>query len=111
VRAAIAHFARFFEREGRRHFAIEEELLLPSLPADNPHWAEAVRQIREDHDAIRGAADMPRALSISEARALGDRLNDHVRFEERVAFEILERSLDPQELARLGRAIESAHEK
>ena len=31
--AAVDHFLEFFEREGRRHFAIEEELLLPALRA------------------------------------------------------------------------------
>jgi hemerythrin-like domain-containing protein len=104
LHAAADHFARFFEREGRRHFTIEEELLLPSLPADMPEWAEATRRIRDDHEAIRAAADSPGDLSVVEARALGDRLNEHVRFEERVAFAMLERTLDPLELQRLGRA-------
>jgi len=108
VRAASAHFARFFELEGRRHFDIEEELLLPALPGDDPEWAEAVRRISDDHDALRALADAAGELSVSEARALGERLGDHVRFEERVAFVILERRLDPHELERLGRAIEAA---
>jgi hypothetical protein len=35
-------------------------------------------------------------------RALGGRLNDHVRFEERQLFEILERRLPEEQLLRLG---------
>jgi hemerythrin-like domain-containing protein len=108
ARAAAEHFARFFEREGRRHFDIEEELLLSCLPADMPEWAEAAGRIREDHDAIRAAADAPSALTVSAARALGWRLAEHVRFEERVAFEILERNLSSRELEQLGRAIAAA---
>ena len=108
ARAAAEHFARFFEREGRRHFAIEEELLLPCLPADLPEWAEAVRRIRDDHDAIRAAAAASGALTVSEARELGRRLAEHVRFEERVAFELLERNLSERELERLGEAVAAA---
>lgn len=108
VREAVAHFTRFIEDEGRRHFEIEERLLLPALPADDPEWAAAVRRIREDHAAIRAAATAPSGFSVSDAQALGRRLTEHVRFEERVAFEILERRLDPDELDRLGRAVEAA---
>jgi hemerythrin-like domain-containing protein len=102
---AVSRFAAFFEDEGRRHFEIEERLLLPALPADDPEWADTVRRIREDHDAIRAAAAAVNELSVSDARVLGQRLMEHVRFEERVAFELLERHLPPDELQRLGRAV------
>jgi hypothetical protein len=101
--AAIAGFQEFFEREGRRHFAIEEELVLPALPADDPEWAAGVERVRDDHAAIRAAAG---ALGdAADARALGERLNDHVRFEERTLFPLIERRLAGAELERLGAAI------
>jgi hemerythrin-like domain-containing protein len=108
VADAVAHFAAFFEGEGRRHFEIEERVLLSALPADNPEWAEAVHRIRQDHDAIRTAAATAGDLSFFDAQALGRRLTEHVRFEERVAFAILERDLSSDELDRLGRAVEAA---
>jgi hypothetical protein len=104
--AAIAGFQEFFEREGRRHFAIEEELVLPALPADDPEWAAGVERVRDDHAAIRAGAG---ALGdAADARALGERLHDHVRFEERTLFPFIERRLAGAELERLGAAIAAA---
>jgi Hemerythrin HHE cation binding domain len=116
VADAIARFQRFFAAEGRRHFAIEEDLLVPALPGDDPEWAPGVARVRGDHDAIRAAADAlaePRAAGdagelVAAARALGERLTAHVRFEERELFAVLERRLDPAALARLGAAVARA---
>jgi len=113
VAEAITRFQRFFAQEGRRHFAIEEELLLPALPADDAEWAPCIARIRDDHDAIRAdavaLADRDDAqTAVPRARALGERLAAHVRFEERVAFEVLERRLSPRELARLGQTVADA---
>jgi len=106
VQEATAYFRAFFEREGRRHFAIEERLVLPALSADDPEWAPGVRRVLDDHAAIRAAADA--AHDAQSARALGERLNDHVRFEERTLFAIIERRLAPEALQRLGQAIARA---
>jgi hemerythrin-like domain-containing protein len=113
VMDAIAHFRRFFDREGRRHFAIEEQLLLPALPADDPEWAPCIARVREDHEAIRaaaaGLADPGAATDpVTDARALGERLAAHVRLEERVVFELLERRLSESALERLGAAVSAA---
>jgi hemerythrin HHE cation binding domain-containing protein len=108
VAAAIAHFLDFFEREGRRHFAIEERLLLPALPADDAEWGPCVARIREDHAALREAADAPPDGDVEAAHALGERLAVHVRFEERTAFQIVERRLALPELERLGAAVDAA---
>jgi hypothetical protein len=104
--AAMAHFREFFEREGRRHFAIEERLILPALPAGDPDWARGVARVLADHAAIRAAADD--LHDAAGARALGERLNDHVRFEERTLFAIVERRLAADDLQRLGEAIAEA---
>jgi hemerythrin HHE cation binding domain-containing protein len=112
VADAVAHFQQFLEREGRRHFAIEERLLLPALPAD-AEWAPYVARVRDDHATIRAAAATladPSQMDdpVGSARALGERLATHVRFEERAVFDILERRLTPLELERLGQAVADA---
>lgn len=104
--AAVAHFREFFEREGRRHFEIEEQLVLPALPADDPEWAPGVARVRDDHSAIRAAAAAD--LAPADARSLGARLTEHVRFEERSLFPLLERRLQADGLERLGAAIARA---
>src|SRR3954447_12192771 len=99
VDQAVAHFQLFFTHQGRPHFTLEEEHLLPALPADDPEWGPLAQRVRDDHAAIRAQAEALDALEgderIAAARALGERLNDHVRFEERVLFALLEDRLEP----------------
>jgi hypothetical protein len=106
VAAAVAYFQAFFASEGERHFQIEEQLLLPALPESDPEWAEPVKRVRDDHAVVRAGVAID--ADVAAARLLGERLNDHVRFEERVLFEILERRLPPDELEALGRAVAQA---
>ncbi|MEA2124445.1 MAG: hypothetical protein QOI80_1227 [Solirubrobacteraceae bacterium] len=106
--AAVTRFLAFFEREGRGHFELEEEVLLPVLPADDAEWGPAVERVHADHAAIRREADalaVGGGPSLTAVRALGRRLHDHVRFEERQLFEVAERRLSAEELSRLGRAL------
>jgi hemerythrin-like domain-containing protein len=103
VNAAIGHFRAFFETEGGRHFEIEERCLVSALPADDPEWSAAVDRMLDDHHVIREAASelATGADRVALARSLGDRLHEHVRFEERVLFQLLERRLTVEELERL----------
>jgi hemerythrin-like domain-containing protein len=107
---AVEHFLRFFEDEGRRHFEIEEELVLPALPGDDVDWSASVARVREDHEAIRAAAAelVSGGGDVDAARALGERLHDHVRFEERALFPMLEARLSHDDLRALGEAIARA---
>lgn len=105
----MEHFQRFFTDEGNKHFEIEEALVLPALRADEPEWSAGVARVLEDHSAIRqAAAALDATTPPEEANALGERLNDHIRFEERELFEVLERRLETRELERLGKAIAEA---
>src|SRR5512146_2678950 len=76
-------FFDFWNGGGRRHFQIEEEVLLP-------HWAKyaevdrpGVARMLEEHLAIRREALRLKAgeASLEEAQELGRLLHDHVRFE------------------------------
>jgi len=111
VEAVIERFLAFWAAEGRRHFEIEEGHLLGALPADDPEWAPGVARVRADHAAIRAAATTLAdggGNRLSTARTTGERLRDHVRFEERELFTLLERRLAPEELERVGEAIARA---
>jgi hemerythrin-like domain-containing protein len=104
--AAVASFREFWaEHTRRRHFEIEEELLLPALAGDT-EWDEMAARIRRDHEQIRAQAGT--LATVADANSLGQLLNDHVRFEEREAFELLETRLDPDRLAELGAEIRAA---
>ena len=106
LEAALAHLRAFWEPEGRRHFEIEEELLLDALPDTDAQWREAAKRVRAEHDDIR--AQVASVGDVASAHELGRALHDHVRFEERELFALLEQRLPETELARLGVAI-AAH--
>lgn len=102
---AVERFRDFWSAHGRRHFEIEERLLLPAIEGDED-WDAMADRVREEHEKIRTRAE--RLGTLDAARELGQLLNDHVRFEERELFELLEARLEPGGLSQLGREIELA---
>jgi hemerythrin-like domain-containing protein len=107
---ASTAFSRFWDLE-RDHFRLEEEILLPHWAAHAELDAPAVRRMLDDHLAIRAdALRLAREeLSLEQLHALGTRLHDHVRFEERELFPMIEAALDAEALDRLGLAVAAAH--
>lgn len=108
-------FLDCFER-GSSHFRAEEELLLPAFArhtgVDDP---AIVRVLREHADLPGRAQDLERSADPDPAalHVLGERLESHIRFEERVLFPMIEEALSLNELARLGAAFalaEADHE-
>ena len=105
-----AHFLSFWESEGRRHFRVEEEVLLPAYarhaPADSP---EVVRVLTE-HVRIRCFAAELAEDRVPTARLheLGRLLAGHIRHEERTLFGLIEAALAPAQLSELAAAITEA---
>ena len=100
VAMVAARFLAFFVGDGERHFVQEEALLLPLIPEDE---AAARQRLIDEHAQIRSRA---RALGEEPSRAaaagLGELLADHVRFEERELFPMLEERLSSTTLAEVG---------
>jgi hemerythrin-like domain-containing protein len=105
-------FLEFWKTEGQHHFRVEEEVLLPGWALHCPVDRVAVARMLEEHLAIRRGALRAGAkeASLEELRDLGRLLDDHVRFEERELFPMVERALAPEDLGRLAIAIERAEE-
>jgi hemerythrin-like domain-containing protein len=110
VATATSAFSQFWDVE-QHHFRIEEEVLLPHWAASTEVEQAAVERMLADHLAIRrDALRLERGgLSLDGLRALGTRLHDHVRFEERELFPLIEQALDDDALAQLGAALAVAH--
>lgn len=108
--AARRSFLEFWRPEGRHHFRVEEEVLLPGWALKAPVDEPGVARMLDDHLAIRREALRLEAgeASLEELRELGVRLDSHVRFEERQLFPMIEAALDPESLDRLAVAIEAA---
>jgi len=112
VVAASRDFLAFWESDGQHHFRVEEEVLLPGWALHCPVDRVAVARMLEEHLAIRRGVLRAAAAeaSIEELAELGQLLDDHVRFEERELFPMIEEALDPGDLNRLAAAIERAEE-
>lgn len=96
---ALARLDAFLRERGVEHFAVEEALFTPELCATDPRWSAAVARMLVEHADIRARAGT--VADVAAAHALGEALHDHVRFEERELFAIVEACLDDRELARL----------
>ncbi len=107
---ATQDFLAFWDEEGRKHFRIEEEVLLPGWAAYGEIDRAGIARMLEEHLAIRREALRLAAgeLSLVQVHELGDLLHDHVRFEERQLFVAAEAALDDAALGRLAVAIELA---
>lgn len=109
--AAVAHiFLAYWADDGRRHFRVEEEVLLPGWALAAEVDRDGVSRMLGEHLWIRRAALRLEAgdASLDEVHALGQLLHDHVRFEERTLFPMVEAALDDEALDRLAAQIERA---
>jgi hemerythrin-like domain-containing protein len=109
--AACRELLDFWTSHGSRHFQIEEDVLLPAWleldpAADGEMAARTVREHLEIRTAVRRARHSDSDLN--DLRAVGKLLADHVRFEERELFPLIESRLDSASLADLGREIDAA---
>jgi hemerythrin-like domain-containing protein len=100
----------FWREHGAVHFRIEEEILLPAYATVGDPADEAVVRVLVDHVWIRERMERLESgeLDVLEVHELGDRLERHVRHEERVLFPLVEDALDPVALAALGERIAAA---
>lgn len=85
----------YWEQHIKKHFHEEEEILLKFIPSDN----KMAIQLREEHDNIRelilSIDQKPDTITIG---LLADFISRHIRFEERVLFNYLEKTLSPEQL-------------
>jgi len=107
--ARAGDFISFFRTETLQHFREEEETVFP-LVVEAPEAEAALRQVMLEHLRIHAlVAALRRELdaghpSRATMETLGELLQAHVRFEEKVVFPLIESTVDPGELHGLGLA-------
>lgn len=110
VQSSAMLFADFILEHETRHFALEESLLLPALPAGK-RGEQLAERVLADHRHLCAAAEQLRLErvqpSVDLAHSLGARLRAHIRLEERELFPYLEESLDRASLDEIGAQIEA----
>jgi len=110
-RAQVDRVVSFFAHTLLAHFDVEEAHLFPVVVAHLPGEADLVAQLLDEHDAMRTQVrDLERDPTTGlEARlpSLGRVLEAHVRREERVLFETMQREMKPADLETLGTQLRS----
>lgn len=106
----LGDFLDFWFGVGHLHFRAEEEVLLPAYSAYGDASRDEVVRVLVDHIVIRREAHELGALTDDpepgRLQALGERLDAHVRHEERVLFPLIEEALPDDELARVARGVD-----
>lgn len=98
-----AKLSRRFEAELEPHFRVEEEVLLPALRRAGA--GVVADTIEADHAFLRANVAAARAGDAQAAQALGERLQAHVRFEERELLPACEELLPDQVLDDVARRV------
>lgn len=90
----------FWEKGGRAHFREEEDILLPAFARVTSVDLPEIKQMLIDHVVIRASMDALKEAKdpLSLMGELGERLQRHVRLEERVIFPMIEKALSEDTL-------------
>jgi len=104
-----AEIQQIFEQEIALHFATEEKEVFPAAVRFH-ELQPLIEELLAEHVVLRGlfAESASRTLGVTGLRVFADRLSRHVRKEERELFESMQRRMSVDELAALGRALETA---
>jgi hemerythrin-like domain-containing protein len=93
-----------FENDLEQHFVNEEQNLFTLLPADNALRQKAERQHEELRAMIRQMAGNEGMLQ-DKLNEFANLLDEHIRFEERELFIIIETECDPVLLSKAGEQV------
>ena len=113
---ALGDVVEFFDAHGALHFRVEEEVLFPLYVREGgaDPTDDSIVRLLTDHVWIRARIAALRdasAPSVSELHELGERLDDHIRHEERVLFLAIEEALSEEQLSELARAVAAAESR
>ena len=101
----------FWEGDGRAHFRLEEEVLLPAYAAHGDPYDRLVAHVLCDHVAIRHRIDVLTrrpGSTLVDLHELGVQLAAHIRLEERELFPLIESTMPAEQLVALAGALERA---
>lgn len=95
----IAAFVQWFwQNHLQEHFRQEEQFLIPFLPKEN----ELVLRMLEEHLDIEALIHINENIPDSDILTqLGDKLHDHIRFEERVLFPFAETTIQSADMKKI----------
>jgi hemerythrin-like domain-containing protein len=109
LEAWLAEIEQHFSQEIQIHFVAEEDVLFPAARRF-PELALLVEELLADHATLRELflRAAARNMSAQTLPGFAQQLSHHIRKEERQLFERLQELMAPEELAKLGAALQAA---
>jgi hemerythrin-like domain-containing protein len=111
---AARKFLRFWEEDTSHHFREEEEVLLAVYARyDGDLGAEPIREMVADHARLRGLVmtlieeDRSGEVGTDTLHEIGERLEAHIRLEERCVFPLVEATLPEEGLEEVGARLQT----
>lgn len=111
AKEARAEFLTYWGERGHVHFRLEEELLLPAYAGYGDPHHPVVARVLCDHALIRNRADElgpELAPTVTFLHELGDSLFEHIRFEERKLFPLIEQAMPAEALVAVSQELNEA---
>jgi len=113
LREAAARFAGFWRSDLQRHFAQEEQIVLPLLAKYKAEDAAEIRETLEQHSAIakligelnEKLAPQEEVIEATLLTNLAESLRRHIRYEESELFPAVEASVPEEELWLMNRRL------
>ena len=107
IEELIGQLEKFWQKELDGHFRAEEGILFPVVGLKISACRTLVERALEEHKTLRGYLEFLKAKPSEEAARqsltwFADLLTNHIRFEERELFPLIESSLSPAEFDRIG---------
>ncbi len=100
----------FYQEHLVRHFAVEEEKVFPTAQQSVAEAAPIVTKLLEQHEWFRSTAPAMKgreeAVTRDELVTFGQRLEEHIRIEDRELFPLMEEHIEPSVLEKLEKDVQ-----
>ena len=83
----------FYQHHLKPHFEIEERYLFPALDPENAFVKKAI----SDHHKLNQLFEKP-YLTSKDLGEIAEELENHIRFEERILFDEIQKNAEPEKL-------------
>jgi hemerythrin-like domain-containing protein len=107
----IVNYFNYFTREHLEpHFQLEERLIFPVLAKNDLLRKEAEHQHQEIRSLIKQIS-LEKSLIYDQLSLFADKLEAHIRFEERKLFQHLQLELSDHDLENMNLSVQEIHQK
>lgn len=99
----------FFKEDLEKHFAEEEEMLFSHLPVDDILRKKAEEEHKEIDKLVEAIGNNKKDVVL--LKELADKLDQHIRFEEREFFNHLQKNISSTELEKIAHRLTNSSKK